>query len=320
MFFLISEKFDTSTNDVIDWLDIDVLRVNNKDIKINKIDYQREKVLFTYKDRVISSKSITSFWYRRGEVLSSTIDGLEIPDIGLEYITYGHLSYEWEEMIRFLTNQFKNDKDVTSLGSYDNKDRKLDQLFEAQQCGLNIPKTLITTSKAELIKFYELCTNKIITKGINSSPSFTFNNVSLEGYTEEMNSEFIEQLPNTFFPSLFQENIIKQYELRIFFLKDKFYSMAIFSQNDKQTKTDLRKYNDQKPNRTVPYQLPKDIEDKLCKFMSRMGLDTGSIDMIVDKSDNYFFLEVNPNGQFGMVSTPCNYYIERDIAKILIRE
>jgi hypothetical protein len=30
------------------------------------------------------------------------------------------------------------------------------------------------------------------------------------------------------------------------------------------------------------------------------------------------FLEINPVGQFGMVSHPCNYYLEKRIAQNLI--
>jgi glutathione synthase/RimK-type ligase-like ATP-grasp enzyme len=93
--------------------------------------------------------------------------------------------------------------------------------------------------------------------------------------------------------------------------------MSIFSQNDEQTKVDFRDYNIERPNRTVPYKLPKDIEDKLSLFMSRMELDTGSIDIIVTPDMEYVFLEVNPVGQYGMTSLPCNYYLDEKIAKCL---
>jgi hypothetical protein len=32
------------------------------------------------------------------------------------------------------------------------------------------------------------------------------------------------------------------------------------------------------------------------------------------------FLEVNPVGQFGMVSRPCNYQLERKVAELLLRK
>jgi hypothetical protein len=36
------------------------------------------------------------------------------------------------------------------------------------------------------------------------------------------------------------------------------------------------------------------------------------------KKGEYVFLEVNPIGQFGMVSAPCNYNLEKKIAQYLI--
>jgi D-alanine-D-alanine ligase-like ATP-grasp enzyme len=51
--------------------------------------------------------------------------------------------------------------------------------------------------------------------------------------------------------------------------------------------------------------------------MALLKLNTGSIDLIVNTTGEYIFLEVNPVGQFGMVSSPCNYYLEREIARFL---
>jgi len=46
-------------------------------------------------------------------------------------------------------------------------------------------------------------------------------------------------------------------------------------------------------------------------------LNSGSIDILVTPNNEYVFLEVNPVGQFGMVSQPCNYYLEKRIAERL---
>jgi glutathione synthase/RimK-type ligase-like ATP-grasp enzyme len=51
--------------------------------------------------------------------------------------------------------------------------------------------------------------------------------------------------------------------------------------------------------------------------MDKLNLLTGSLDILKDKNGKYYFLEVNPIGQFGMVSKPCNYYIEEQIAEFL---
>ena len=97
-----------------------------------------------------------------------------------------------------------------------------------------------------------------------------------------------------------------------------FTSVAIFSQADDQTKVDYRKYNLKTPNRVIPYQLPAEIEHKLALLNERLGLNTGSIDLIVDREGQFYFLEVNPTGQFQDLSESCNLSIDRRIAERLL--
>jgi D-alanine-D-alanine ligase-like ATP-grasp enzyme len=52
--------------------------------------------------------------------------------------------------------------------------------------------------------------------------------------------------------------------------------------------------------------------------MQKLKLNTGSIDMIYTNDSKFIFLEVNPVGQFGMVSKPCNYNLEKKIALNII--
>ena len=136
-------------------------------------------------------------------------------------------------------------------------------------------------------------------------------------YTELLEEGNLGKIPSTFFPSLFQEALDKEMELRIFYLKEKCYSMAIFSQLDEQTNVDFRMYNYEKGNRNVPYVIPKKLELKILKLMELLRLESGSLDFIKTKEGRFVFLEVNPSGQFGMTSTPCNYYLEEKITQYL---
>ena len=70
----------------------------------------------------------------------------------------------------------------------------------------------------------------------------------------------------------------------------------------------------------VNYTLPKEIEKKLLCLMSTVGLNTGSIDLIKDKKGRFYFIEVNPVGQYLAPSDRGNYYIEKTIAEWLIKE
>mgnify|MGYP003653909829 CR=1 FL=1 len=52
--------------------------------------------------------------------------------------------------------------------------------------------------------------------------------------------------------------------------------------------------------------------------MVKMDLNCGSFDIIYTPSGEYYFLEVNPVGQFQWLSYNCNYFIEKLIAEGLI--
>ena len=54
--------------------------------------------------------------------------------------------------------------------------------------------------------------------------------------------------------------------------------------------------------------------------MDSLNYNMGSLDVIKTKEGKYVFLEINPYGQFGMTSVPCNYYLDEKIAKFLIDE
>ncbi len=183
--------------------------------------------------------------------------------------------------------------------------------------GLQIPISMLSNSRKKVLDFYKNH-GEIITKPLYETVYFRdrFSAVFLK--TGKISEDSLKSLPSTFFPSLFQVYVEKDVELRVFYLEEKFYTMAIFSQLDKQTKIDFRNYNDENPNRNVPYLLPKEIKKKLKKLMKKLNLNTGSIDLIKTPNKKYVFLEVNPTGQFGFVSKPCNYYLEDEIAKKLI--
>ena len=133
-----------------------------------------------------------------------------------------------------------------------------------------------------------------------------------------MNSKCIENQATYFFPTLVQEYVKKQYELRIFYLENRLWATALFTQNDAKTRINQKNYNQNKATRAIPFKLPKIIENKLFLFFKKLNTNTGSVDMIVTPQQEYVFVEVNLNGQFGYYSDVCNYYVEKNIANYLI--
>jgi ATP-GRASP peptide maturase of grasp-with-spasm system len=196
---------------------------------------------------------------------------------------------------------------------------KLRVLKLAAECELDIPATSVSNDRASLSAFIEKY-GRVVTKAVGEALICEFKGTSFVTYTSLVEQDTVnDRQSSRVFPTLLQECLNKQYEVRVFYLDGLLYSMAIFSQSNEQTAVDFRRYQFQRPNRTVPYQLPGDISSKLTMLLQRLGLETASIDLVKTVDGRHVFLEVNPMGQFGMVSFPCNYHLERAVAAALVK-
>ncbi len=316
MILICTDELDLSTDVVIDWLnyfDYKFIRLNSNDLIINvEIEISNDlSFILETRNKIIKSQEISAIWYRKNNIT------FDFPVFRSQFKNENlfklkrFTTYELKIILDFIRKSLRK-RSILGKSITNQNMNKLDVLICAKEAGLMIPETGILCNKSK-IPF----TNQII-KAIGEVEFFNFGKKKLIPYTVSLTENFKKKLSNSFFPTLFQQEIEKKYEVRVFHLNRKNYSMAIFSQRNKKTKTDFRKYDFQNPNRTVPYILPQDIEKKVNALMDLLDLDTGSIDFIVDVNDNYYFLEVNPVGQFGMVSTPCNYYLEKKIAETLI--
>lgn len=327
MILIITNKFDDSTNSVMDWIsffgfqfkriDSDQLWINN--LSMSALICNQEENSVKKNSKVLSE--IDSVWFRKN-ISQPFIDQLSA------YATNGNKAID-STLLLHLLNEYsfgkrgiyscikQNSKRVLGSISYMSK---IETLNIAKALGIEVPNTLITTSKNELQMFFDKY-RQIITKPIVDTAIYTKQIddklFSFLSYTEEIDREIIANLPDQFFPSLFQEKLQKDFEIRSFYLNKRFYTMAIFSQNDEQTMVDFRKYNRNNNNRNVPYQLSHSLEKKIVKLMQALGLNTGSLDIVKTKDGRLVFLEVNPTGQYAMTSNPCNYHLDRKIANFL---
>jgi ATP-GRASP peptide maturase of grasp-with-spasm system len=321
---IISQRnHDPSTLEVQEWLNY----YNADYVRINGIDLLENFQYTSHSSFLPEGKKdkVNIVWFRRwlDESLGEKMSLHEFPQ-DIELSNQNLLKYyEYiQGEIRVLNAVFfRSFQDKYWLSHpRDLQVDKINVLEIAKNIGLNVPEYLITNSKDELLKFkgkYDL-----ISKNLREVQYFTSNNREYVSCTKtvEVDSEFISKLDRLFFPSFFQRMIPKEYELRVFFLGTDFFPMAIFSQLDEKTKVDFRNYNLKKPNRCVPYHLETDLKTKLINLASALKLETGSIDLIKSTDGEYYFLEVNPIGQFGMTSSPCNYQIEKKLAKYLIHK
>jgi glutathione synthase/RimK-type ligase-like ATP-grasp enzyme len=123
-----------------------------------------------------------------------------------------------------------------------------------------------------------------------------------------------------FAPSIFQEMVEKDYELRLTIVGEQVFACKIDSQASDVTSLDWRKEAsliDYSVNMDSTV-IPEKIHVKIIQFMRAMGLVFGCIDLIVDKRGEYVFLEINPNGQWWFVQQRTNVDIAKSIANKLM--
>lgn len=322
MILILSDEHDLSTNDVIDWISyygFKFIRINDSsEISLDGFELCNDKVHWslTVDKRKINSDDILNYWYRRGEILIDFDDYNKNDDIKIG--VNRHLKSEAKTINNLIDGCL--DEIKLRVGSFShNFINKLRVLKKASDCGLDTPESIITTFKSRVIDFSKRH-SFLITKAIDQGIALKVDDLQINGYTNVITQHDIEQLNNSFFPTLFQEGLKKKWEIRAFYLDGSCYSSAIFSQNDENTKIDFRHYGTKFPNRTPPYKLPCNIEKKIINLMQSLKMASGSIDLVYTTDNRYVFLEVNPVGQFAQVSDPCNYFLEEKVAKSLINE
>ncbi len=326
MIILFSKKEDLSTFDIVKWLHHmgvnDVIRINAGDNDA-VINLQEGEFYIQLKKQSIRLKDIKAVWYRKGrQWLYKQHQHVAIDEHPL-FTEYLNAKIEKEEHKLSEYFHYMIENTISTLGSSFKSDlNKLKVLSIAKSVGLLIPDFYVVNSKKSLEKLFEEH-DGFITKSM-SDGIYLFESKELEtgyfSYTEKITREMIEELPDKLPFSFLQKKIYKDFEIRIFFLDGCCYSMAILSQLDEQTQTDFRKYNEVKPNRMVPFMLPEAIDKKIIRLFDKLDMRTGSVDFIVDKKGDYYFLEINPVGQFSMTSAPCNYNLEKKVALTLIED
>lgn len=316
MILVFSQHSDESTNQVLDCIysqsNVKVLRLNTEDFLLENLKMKVGDNFLIVNGEVVNFNDVKVVWFRR-------------------WYDYGFLNEKLSPLIlknNTLGNQLRRFtiKESNVLFGYlfsclnksywlskpeDNDINKLKVLNAALDIGFKIPETILTNREKNLEK------GDFITKSIGDSSTYDFNGEEFTFYTEKID---IDKVGESFFPSMFQNLIKKEFEIRSFYLNRKVYSIAIFSQNNKNTSIDYRHYDSKTPNYYTKFQLPQKIEDKIYKLMDLLSLETGSLDLIKSIDGEYYFLEVNPIGQFGFVSYHGGYNLEQLIANYLVKK
>lgn len=190
-------------------------------------------------------------------------------------------------------------------------ENKILQIKRAGESGLLVPETVITNSPEEFRIFCNEHKNSVIK---TLAPSILRYRALFTSKVTETDINNAERMKNC--PAIIQNNIQKAHDIRVTVVGSTVFPVQIESQHNESTRTDWRANNFVKRNRLqiIKTTLPDEISLKLLKFMKRMKLHYGAIDMIRTPAGEYYFLEVNPYGQWYFIEEITGLPIASTIA------
>lgn len=297
---IVSTKFDPHVDFIIPKLTerhIPFIRFNTEDFPLKSRltilfdnQGQHQENLLVPNNLEIKGENITSVWYRRPAPFEFPPEFSVAVRIFAEEESRETIRGLWE----ILNCLWVNHPECNRRANV-----KLNQLKIASQLGLEIPKTIVTNDPNEAKRFINSGSGQIIVKPLSRGliDDRTRSTIIYANIVESKQINQIDRVQHT--PTLFQEYIPKDVELRITVVGDQVFAAEIHSQQREETRHDWR-HNALALEHKEHY-LPDKIKLKCLKLTQAFGLKFGAIDMILTPDGRYVFLEINPNGQWAWI-------------------
>ncbi|MBS1529155.1 MAG: hypothetical protein JSU01_02505 [Bacteroidetes bacterium] len=250
--------------------------------------------------------TVTSVYYRRPEINRN----YEELTPGERNFTFAELAYTLEALYKILDGAFW----MSKVQAIRNAENKMYQLMLAAQLGLQVPPSLVTSNPEAALAFFSKHDRSCIIKPIKSG--LVQGGADEEGviFTSKVNitEDNVGRIRSC--PIYLQPLIGKKADVRVTVVGHKTFAAKIHSQETVDSEVDWRRTN--KLLDHSPIDLPEIIEDQCIQLVKALGLNYGAIDFILDQSDNYIFLEINPNGQWAWIENRLNLNISHGITDL----
>lgn len=218
---------------------------------------------------------------------------------------------QWSAFIRNLVI-FENAKWINHPVNTYRAENKLYQLQCAQDLGLLIPETFVGNALPVNI----VLDKKYVVKSLDTALFYDgsqeyFTYTSVVGGSELENSNIKDA------PIILQEFIEDKKDIRVTVIGDLIFPISI-------TKSGESIYGDWRKNKkdTLQYiseTIPDEVSNKIFKLMNKLGLLFGGVDLAFSNG-KYYFIEVNPTGEWGWLSPYNAIPLENAIVNELVGE
>jgi glutathione synthase/RimK-type ligase-like ATP-grasp enzyme len=285
-----------------DFLEGRIRKRGKRVVRINTEDLARLQVNFSLEtSRVDASfllhgthhrfRDLTAIYYRRPKLpdVAAELDG------GLRSWVQNELRRVWGGLL-LATAEAKwiNHPNAITSANY-----KPEQLCRARNMGLLVPDTIITNVPSSAMQFCQSHGWNVVVKPVghgeiqaDCEESDRLVYTSLLGESQRQELALVANCP-----TLFQAHIKKQLDIRATVVDGSCVSVALHSQEQPASAVDCRREN-MRGMRYSLFDLPEDLAQRLIALTRSYRLHFAAIDLALDPTGRYWFLELNPAGQW----------------------
>ncbi|MBD0423321.1 ATP-grasp ribosomal peptide maturase [Streptomyces sp. TRM S81-3] len=187
------------------------------------------------------------------------------------------------------------------------------QLRLAQQCGLPVPATLITTFPRAAREFAERYPDLVVKPVSGAHPQDPPRAVPTSRVSPEADFSAV-----ALGPTLLQRRVAKRADIRLTVVGDRLLAARrTVAAGPDADEVDVRFDPSGEPWR--PAEVPPRVAETVRAYIREAGLAYGAFDFAEDGDGTWWFLECNQSGQFGFVEVDTGQPIARTIAEWLAR-
>ncbi|MDQ3820800.1 MAG: RimK-like protein [Acidobacteriota bacterium] len=218
---------------------------------------------------------------------------------------------QWAAFIRGLT-AFDNVLWINHPQATYQAEIKPYQLYIANKIGFDVPETVIANS-AEYYTDAAKGKSNVIVKTLDP---VLLNLGEREAfiYTNEVSARELMEADISTAPVIIQESLIPKIDIRVTVVCDFVFAVAVTKDGEGLDKDWRLEKNDLK---YIEINLPSEIETMCKTLVASLGLRFGAIDLALHK-ERYYFLEINPTGEWAWLLRDAKARIDDVIAESLL--
>lgn len=266
------------------------LDVDEDSLKETTISFHSNGFTIFRDGRYVESSKIESHYFRRSHV-ELPLEKNNLADVG-QKIWRG----EWNKALHGIIYFLRDVRALIRPRQAFYAENKFMQMDVARRAGFLVPESLISNSVSELTMF---CQNfaDVALKMMHQDMYLCEDGVVRGLYVNKIGGRISEFEASGENPIFLQQYIDKAYEVRYTAVGRKHFVCKIDSQKSAQTSEDWRRYDlPNTPHSSI--EPPGEIRNRVSSYMETLGLCYGALDFIVTPTGEWYFLEINPMGQW----------------------